>query len=71
MHRHSTLGAVGSGTLVMHCHIARGQWAVELLQCTATMLAGSVVHAILLGGSRQWNSCSAPPHCLASGQGAV
>ena len=29
------LGAVGNGTPVMHCHTAQGQWAVELLQCTA------------------------------------
>ena len=59
------LGAVGSGTPVTHCHTvwgqwatqchtARGQWAVELLQCTAS----------LPGGSGQWNSCNALPHCL-------
>ena len=30
-----------------------GQWAVALLQCTAT----------LPGGSGQWNSCNALPHC--------
>ena len=53
------LGAVCSGTHVMHCHTARGQWAVELvvvqlLQCTATLPAGS----------GQCNSCNALPHCL-------
>ena len=35
------------------------QWAAELLQCTAS----------LPGGSGQWTSCSALPHCL--GQWAV
>ena len=38
----------------MHCHTACGQWAVELPQCAAT----------LPGGSGQWNSCNALPHCL-------
>ena len=38
----------------MHCPTAWGQWAVELLQCTAS----------LPGGSGQWNSCNALPHCL-------
>ena len=37
----------------MHCHTAFGHWAVELLQCTAT----------LLQGSGQINSCNAPQHC--------
>ena len=44
--------AVGSGTPSMHCHTARGQWAVELLQCTASVP----------GGSGQWNCCNALPH---------
>ena len=48
------LGAVGSATPAMHCLTAWGRWAVELLQCTAS----------LLGGSGQWNSCHALPHCL-------
>ena len=48
------LGAVGSATPVMHCLTACGQWAVELLLCTAT----------LFGGSGLWNSCNALPHCL-------
>ena len=43
----------------MHCRTARGQWAVQLLQCTAS----------LPGGSGQCNSCNALPHCL--GQWAV
>ena len=38
----------------MHCLTAWGQWAVELLQCTAA----------LPGGSGQCNSCNALPHCL-------
>ena len=41
------LGAVGSATPATHCHTAWGQWAVELLQRTAS----------LPGGSGQWNSC--------------
>ena len=53
---HCTCGqwAVGCGTYAMHCHTAWGHWAVELLQCTATVP----------GGSGQWNSCNALPHCL-------
>ena len=43
-----------SGTLAMHCHTARGQWAVELLLYTAS----------LPKGSGQWKSCNALPHCL-------
>ena len=43
-----------SGTPAMHCLTAQGQWAVKLLQCTAS----------LPGGSGQWNSCYALPHCL-------
>ena len=38
----------------MHCPTAWGQWAVQLLQCTAP----------LPWGSRQRNSCNAMPHCL-------
>ena len=38
----------------MHCLTTLGQWAVELLQCTAS----------LPGGSGQRNSCNALPHCL-------
>ena len=30
-----------SGTLAMHFHTPWGQWAVELLSCTATLLTGS------------------------------
>ena len=48
------LWAVGSANPAMHRHTARGQWAVQLLQCTAT----------LPGGSGQCNSCNTPPHCL-------
>ena len=38
----------------MHYLTAWGQWAVELLQCSAT----------LPGGSGQWNSCNKLPHCM-------
>ena len=41
-----------SGTRAMPCHTAWGQWAVELLQCTAS----------LPRGSGQWNSCNARAH---------
>ena len=40
----------------MHCLTARGQWAMHLLQCTATLPVGS----------GQWNSCNALPHALAA-----
>ena len=50
----TALGAVGSATPAMHCLTAWGQWAVQLLQCTAS----------LPGGSGQCNSCNALPHCL-------
>ena len=43
-----------SGTLAMHCNIAWGHWAVDFVQCTAS----------LSGGSRQCNSCNALPHFL-------
>ena len=51
------MGAVGSGTLAMHCRTAWGQTAVQLLRCTAS----------LPGGSGRWNSCNTLPH----GWGAV
>ena len=38
----------------MHCPTAWGQWAVQFLQCTAS----------LPGGSGQCNSCNTLPHCL-------
>ena len=38
----------------MHYPTAWGQWAVQILQCTAS----------LPGGSGQCNSCNALPHCL-------
>ena len=43
----------------MHRLTAWGQWAAELLQCTAPQP----------GGSGHWNACNALPHCL--GQWAV
>ena len=70
------LGAVGSGTPAIHCLTAWGQWAVELLQRTASLPWGSgqwnSCHTLphCPGGSGQWNSCNAPPHCLgAAGSG--
>ena len=53
MHCLTTLGAVGSLTPAMHCLTALGQWAVQLLQCTAS----------LPRGSGQCNSCTTLPHC--------
>ena len=35
------LGAVGSATPALHCLNVWGQWAVELLQCTASLPGGS------------------------------
>ena len=46
--------AMGSATLATHCRTGSGQWAVELLQYTAS----------LPGGSGQCNSCNALPHRL-------
>ena len=45
-------GSVGSATPAMHRLTAWGQWAVELVQRTVS----------LLGGSEQCNSCNALPH---------
>ena len=41
-----------NGSIAMPPHTAWGQWAVQILQCTATLLCGSA----------QCNSCSALPH---------
>ena len=46
-------GAVGSATPATHCLTAWGQWAVQLLQYTAS----------LPWHSGQCNSCNALPHC--------
>ena len=54
MHCLTALGAVDGETPAMHCLAAWGQWAMQLLQCTAS----------LPWGSGQWNSCNALPHCL-------
>ena len=51
------LGAVGSATPAMHGPTSRGQWAVQLLQCTAHCLGavGSATPAILCLTARgQW-----------------
>ena len=67
---HHCLGAVGSGPPATHCLTAGGQWAVDLLQCTAPLPGGSgqrnSCNALPLcpGGSGQWNSCYTLPHCL-------
>ena len=64
------LGAVGSGTPATYCLTALGQWAVELLPYTAALSWGQWAvellqcTASLPGGSGQWNSCNALPHCL-------
>ena len=54
IHCRTAWGAVGSATPAMRRIAAWGQWAVERLQRTAS----------LPGGSEQWNSCNALPHCL-------
>ena len=54
----------------IHCLTALGQWAVEPLQCTASLPWGQWAvellqyTAALPSGSRQCNSCNALPHCL-------
>ena len=51
-----------SATRAMQCYAAWGQRAVELLQCTTS----------LLGGSGQCNSCNALPHYVgAVGSGTL
>ena len=54
------LGVVGSGNLVMQSLPALGQWAVQVLQCSGSLPAGSG-HCLQAG---QCNSCNALPHCL-------
>ena len=70
MHCLPDLGAVGSAAPAMLCLTALGQWAMELLQYTATLPGGSgqcsscnALTASLPGGSGQCNSCNALPHC--------
>ena len=46
--------AMGSETRTTHSLSALGQWALELLQCTA----------LLPWGSGRCTSCNAQPHCL-------
>ena len=54
----------------MHYHTAGGQWAAQLLQCTATLpedrgqcnSCSKLPHRPR--GSWQWNFCDALPHCL-------
>ena len=58
------LGAVGSATPALHCHIARGQWVVQLLQYTCLTARGRWAVELLLNaasvprGSGQWSSRS-------------
>ena len=54
MHCLTAQGAVGSGTPATQFLTAWGQWATQLLQCTAAPP----------GGKRQCNSCEMLPHCL-------
>ena len=61
-----------SQTLAMCCHTTWGQWAVELLSCTATLLRGSGHRATQLlqctaslpGVSAHCNSCNTLLDCL-------
>ena len=62
MHCHTALD-LGKGTRAMHCHTACGQWAVELLQCTAHC-PGAVGSSMRCHTARQSNSCNALPHRL-------
>ena len=69
------LGAVGSATRVMQCYNAFGQWAVQLLECTASLLGGLRAVELLQCtaklplGSGEWTSAM---HCInALGQWAV
>ena len=62
-------GAVGSGTHVMTYLAAWGQWAMELLQHTASLRGRQWAMALqrtasLPGGSGQSNSSNALPQCL-------
>ena len=47
-----TAGAAGTRTPAMHSLTTWGQWAAQLLHCTAPEGVG------------QWHSCNALPHCL-------
>ena len=66
------MGAVGSGTPEIHRLTAWGQWAVGLLQHTATHCLTAQGRweeetlqrtASLPGGIEQWRSCNAVSHC--------
>ena len=67
-HQRDCLRAVGRGTPSIHRPTACGQWAVQLVQCAATLPAGSgqckscfaPPHCLIYIG--QWNSCNSPPH---------
>ena len=57
MHCLTALGAVGSGPPAMHCPTAWGQWAVDLLQSTASLPGGSGQ----CNSRNGWSECSAGP----------
>ena len=66
----------GSATPAMHCHTALGQWAVGLLQYTASLPGQWAVQllqctATPLWGSGQWNSCNTLPRCLGAAGSAT
>ena len=69
-HRLNAFGAVGSGTPATHRLTARGQWAVGLLQCTAS-LPGAVRQYVVLqrtaslsGGQWVAQPLQCTVHCL-------
>ena len=71
------LGALGSGTLVMHYHAPGGnaQWKScnALPQCLGIIGSEThVMHATLPEGNGPWNACNSLPQCLgASGSGTL
>ena len=62
--------AVGSGTPAMHCRTAMGQWVVQLLLYTTSLLGGQWAMeflqctASLHWSTGHWISCNAMPQCL-------
>ena len=70
------LRAVGSRTRAAECVAAWRQWAMLLLQYSASLLGGGGVLllqgvASLPGGSGHCNSCNALPHCLGAVGNAI
>ena len=64
------LGAMGSTTPAMHCRSAWGLWAVQLLRHSASLHGGQWAVELLQctaplpRGSGRWDACNALPHCL-------